>query len=354
MPVESTEPATPYLLVDTARLRANIARMQGRVKELGADLRPHFKTHRSRWVAEIQLEAGAIGVTCATRGQVHSASSITDSILVSGPLQLDSGSASVLRDAHDDGMLYAASSAESLIALRRVLGPDVTANVLLEVDVGCDRGGLDPEECVDRARQAHNLGLRVLGALAYPGQGYEPSQQAEAAAAEHQLLDATAAHLTRGGFDVRYLSAGSSPTMAHSTSGVATEYRPGTYAFGDAQQVELGSVAADDVALTVVSTVIAHRDSQVVLDAGGKSVGRDSPDWLRGHGRLATDRTIAIDKLYDHHGIIREVDGLPQLEIGTRVQVIPNNVNSALSLRRELWARGDDGTLTRHEISGDE
>ena len=94
--------------------------------------------------------------------------------------------------------------------------------------------------------------------------------------------------------------------------------------------------------------------ARFVLDAGGKSVGRDSPDWLRGHGRLATDRSIAIDKLYDHHGIIREVAGLPQLEIGTRVEVIPNNVNSALSLRRELWAQGDDLTLTRYEIAGDE
>jgi D-serine deaminase-like pyridoxal phosphate-dependent protein len=188
------------------------------------------------------------------------------------------------------------------------------------------------------ARIARDLGLRVVGALGYPGQGYAPGSQAEAAAAERQLLGRAAVSLERGGFPVHHLSAGSTPTMPHVKTGHATEFRPGTYVFGDVQQVTLSALALGDVALTIVATVIAQRDGQVVLDCGAKILGRDRPPWLDGHGWLLAERPHLVSKLYDHHAVVEQVSGEPSFEIGSRVRVIPNNVNSAMALTDCAWS----------------
>lgn len=67
---------------------------------------------------------------------------------------------------------------------------------------------------------------------------------------------------------------------------VLTEIRPGVYAFGDAQQVELGTADWSDVALTVAATVVSRSGSRIVLDAGSKALGADQPVWATGGGRL--------------------------------------------------------------------
>jgi D-serine deaminase-like pyridoxal phosphate-dependent protein len=136
--------------------------------------------------------------------------------------------------------------------------------------------------------------------------------------------------------------------MPHVREGPATEFRPGTYVFGDVQQLVLGAVDAGDIALHVVATVLAQRDGQVVLDAGAKALGRDRPQWLDGHGRLA-DCPATIAKVYDHHAIVLQDGGKPSFAIGDRVRIVPNNVNSVMALRRYVWVDDGSGTLLRHE-----
>ena len=80
--------------------------------------------------------------------------------------------------------------------------------------------------------------------FSYPGQSYAPGRSREAAEQERTALSEAAAALARAGFEPRHVSAGSTPTMPYARSGVATEYRPGTYVFGDRQQLTLGAVAA--------------------------------------------------------------------------------------------------------------
>lgn len=332
---------TPYVEVDVPRLHANVRRAQDAASACGAALRPHFKTHRSTQVAELQLAAGAIGMTCATLAQLLAIDQLPGEVLLSSAVHLDAAVHPHLR-ALDGPVLHSLSSEASAGALREALGPEAEARALLEIDVGCDRGGLDPDECHRLARFARDLGLEVRGVLGYPGQAYAPDSQEAAAASERSLLEAAAADLTRHGFEVEYLSAGSSPTMRYVGTGPATEYRPGTYVFGDAQQVALGSSSLDDVSLTVVATVVAQRDGQVILNAGGKSIGRDRPPWLPSGGFLP-EHDAHIARVYDHHAVIEQLDGRPSLELGSRVRVVPNNANSVISLQGRFWlANGND------------
>ena len=145
--------------------------------------------------------------------------------------------------------------------LRSALGPDVSPEVMIEVEAGCLRSGVAASDCGHVARAASRRGCRVVGLFSYPGQSYIPDQAEGASAQELAALESGAAELSRAGFDPEHISAGSTPTMRFARSGVATEYRPGTYIFGDRQQLVLGAMDRSQLALTVVATVVAvHGD----------------------------------------------------------------------------------------------
>lgn len=333
---------TPFALIDGRRLRANVAAMQEAVAGLGAALRPHFKTHRTLPLARLQLDAGAIGLTVATTPQLATVTAeLGCPVLVSSVLQADCAVASTLRAACTTGdVLFAVESRRSVELLRRALGPDTRADVVIEVEAGCRRSGVAPAECAALARVASRHGFVVSGVFSYPGQSYAPGQSGEAAEEERRALSEAAVALARAGFEPRHVSAGSTPTMRHARPGVATEYRPGTYVFGDRQQLLLGSVSRPQLSLTVIATVIAVHGERVVLDAGGKALGRDAPRWLEGYGLVDNGSDALIGRLYDHHSVIESYCG-ERLRVGDRVAVVPNNANSALALARSVWVTED-------------
>jgi D-serine deaminase-like pyridoxal phosphate-dependent protein len=331
--------ATPFALIDGRVLRCNIAEMQAAVADAGAALRPHFKTHRTLALAQLQLEAGAVGLTVATVAQLGAVRRLSCPVLVSSLLQSDPSVASALREASAGPVMFSIDSERSIELLRSALGPDATAEVMIEVEAGCMRTGVAASDCGALARSAARYGFRTVGVFTYPGQSYVPDQAREAAEQELAALDSAAIALRRAGFAPRHISAGSTPTMPFARAGLPTEYRPGTYVFGDRRLVALGATAPAQLSLTVVATVVALHGNRVVLDAGGKALGRDSLPWLPGFGELAGPGTV-ITRLYDHHSVIEAYDGAP-LSVGDRVRIVPNNSNSAMSLLRSAWLAED-------------
>lgn len=336
------ELGTPFALIDGRRLRANIAAMQEAVAGLGAALRPHFKTHRTLQVARMQRDAGAIGLTVATARQLATVSGeLGCPVLVSSLLQVDPAVNSTLREAcAAGGVTFAVESPRSVELLRAALGPEPRAEVVIEIEAGCHRSGVSPSECAALARIAAQHGFEVAGVFSYPGHSYAPGRSHEASEQERTALSEAAAALARAGFEPRHISAGSTPTMPYARAGVATEYRPGTYVFGDRQQLTLGAVGRAQLSLTVVATVIAVHGERVVLDAGGKTLGRDGPRWLEGFGHLADDSEALVGRLYDHHSVIESYRGEP-LGVGDRVAIVPNNANSTMVLLQSAWITED-------------
>jgi D-serine deaminase-like pyridoxal phosphate-dependent protein len=340
-----SELLTPYALIDARRVRRNIAEMQHRIASLRAELRPHFKTHRTAAIAELQIEAGAIGLTVATGPQLAAVKrDLACPVLISSLLQIDASSVCVLREAAvAGGVMFAIESERSVELLRRALGPQLVPDVMIELDAGCLRTGVQASDCVDLARAASRLGCHVVGLFTYPGHSYIPMQARAASEQEQAALELGAAELARAGFDPEHISAGSTPTMRFARPGVATEYRPGTYIFGDRQQLTLGAMDRSQLSLTVVATVVATHGDRIVLDAGGKALGRDAPGWLPGYGELVDDSETVITRLYDHHAVVESYHG-PPLRIGDRVPILPNNANSVMALLRSAWL-SEDGDI---------
>lgn len=336
------ELTTPFALIDGIRMRANILAMQEAVTSVGAALRPHFKTHRTSEIAAVQCSAGAVGLTVATARQLATVSvELGYPALVSSVVQADAAAAPTLREACAAGeVVFAIESRRSVELLRRALGRDVQAEVAIEVEAGCERSGVVAAECAAVAAAARRHGFHVVGVFSYPGQGYAPGRARDAAELERAVLHEAVAVLARAGFEAQHVSAGSTPTMPYARAGVVTEYRPGTYVFGDRQQMSLGAAAADDLALTVIASVTAVHGSRVVVDAGGKALGRDAPGWLDGYGVLADRPDAVIARLYDHHSVLERYRG-ERLEVGDRVAIVPNNANSVMALLESAWLTED-------------
>jgi D-serine deaminase-like pyridoxal phosphate-dependent protein len=218
---------------------------------------------------------------------------------------------------------------------------------MIEVEAGCLRLGVPPPECGSLARVAAREGLDVVGVFSYPGHSYVLGQSRKASEEERAALGEASASLLSAGFEPRHVSAGSTPTMPYARAGVATEYRPGTYVFGDRQQLKLGAVERSQLSLTVVATVIGVHGDRVVLDAGGKALGRDAPRWLDGYGEVTGPGPASpgpvLTRLYDHHSVLEwPAPGRPA--VGDRVAVVPNNANSAMALARTVWITDDGAT----------
>ena len=335
-----TDVETPAAVVDRATVRANVAAIQTAMDRAGIDLRPHAKTHKCVEVARLQLDAGARGLTVGTIGEaeVFADAGVAD-IFVAYPVYADGSRGKRLRDLHERVRLaVGVDSEEGAAALGGATqGAATPLDVMIEVDSGGHRTGVEPTDVARLARAAERAGLRTRGVFTHGGHGYRGGQaRVDAARDEVEFLARARDELAQAGFTADVLSAGSTPTTELSARAPVTEQRPGTYVFNDAQQVVLGAVAPTTVAFFVVATVVsASVPGQVIVDAGAKAVSRDAHPILPGFGWLA-DRGLPLRTMNDYHGFVDLPDGSPSLGVGDRVVIVPNHVCPTVNLYDEL------------------
>lgn len=344
---------TPAVVVSLATLRSNVAAMQRAMDTAGVRLRPHAKTHKCAEVARLQLEAGAGGLTVGTVGEaeVFADAGATD-LFVAYPVYADAPRAHRLRELNDRVRLAvgvdSTAGVDALGAAMRGAGP---LDVLVEVDSGGHRCGVRPDAAAGLAADAERAGLRVRGVYSHGGHGYRPDGRADAARDEITALGRARDALLDAGFDADVVSAGSTPTAELSARAPVTEERPGTYVFNDAIQVALGSVPPDSVALFVVTTVVSDAvPGQVIVDAGAKTVPRDTHPLLPGFGWLAgTD--LHLRDTNDYHGYVDLPSDGEKLGVGDRVIVVPNHVCPTVNLHDELLVIDDGRVMDTWEVA---
>jgi D-serine deaminase-like pyridoxal phosphate-dependent protein len=323
---------TPALVVDLDRMDAAIARMATTMAERGVDLRPHAKTHKSIEVGRRQLAAGASGLTVGTIGEAEVfADAGLDDLFIAYPLVPLGPKAARLRDlAVRSRLRVGIDSAIGARAVADALGTARdTVGVMIEIDSGGRRSGVTPTRAGEVARAATDLGLMVIGVFTHGGHGYAgPEARGDAADDEVRSLGEAAASLRSAGIEPRVLSAGSTPTAVGSARGVVTEERPGTYVFGDRQQVALGSISADAVAAVVAARVVSVNDAErrFVVDAGAKILGKDVAAYMPGHGEIPDVHGAVVARVADYHGIVDVAEDATLPEVGRVVTVVPNHI----------------------------
>jgi len=365
---------TPALLLDHDILERNVARMAEKVSRLGARLRPHVKTHKCVEVACLQQKYGIAGITVATIVEARDfAAAGFDDITWAVPVPLsrmaevtELAERVTLRVLVDDP-----AAADALEAAARDAGRAV--HVWLEVDCGYHRSGVDPS-APDAAALARRLAesedLVFDGLLTHAGHSYAAADDAarrRVAAQERDVTTAFADRLRAAGVAVPAVSIGSTPSMAAATSleGV-DEVRPGNYAFYDWMQAAAGVCAPGDVAVSVLTTVISHRDDlpHCIVDAGALAMSKDpgpgDPALRRGLGPVyaglagaALEPRVSLGHVSQEHGFVEgpaAEDVRGRFRVGERLRVMPNHSCLTAAMFDEYWVVRGEQVLERWKI----
>ncbi|MGW8729519.1 DSD1 family PLP-dependent enzyme [Streptomyces sp. NPDC055808] len=339
------DPDTPFAVVDAHRMRRNIERLATRADRLAVALRPHVKTAKSLGVAASLHHGtpGPITVSTLAEAEAFADGGYTDITYAVGidPHKLPRVLALSGRGVTLRLLLDSAEQAQSVAQASRQAGLPVPTQI--EVDCDGHRGGLKPgaAELVEVGRILHDAGC-LDGVLTHAGESYfayTAEEQRLAARNERDAAVGAAERLRAAGLPVATVSVGSTPTAhaADDLTGV-TELRAGNYVFFDLVMAGLGVCRVDDLALSVVVTVIGHRPEYgwLVTDGGWMAMSRDRGTSAQaqdqGYGLVADIEGNLIPDLVmtaasQEHGTLTTRDGarLPDLPIGTRLRVLPNH-----------------------------
>jgi D-serine deaminase-like pyridoxal phosphate-dependent protein len=339
-------------------VEANLQRMQARATAAGMRLRPHAKTHKSPYFARRQVAIGAVGITVAKLGEaeVMAAAGLDDILLaypVVGPLKLARLRELLLRVPRFTCAVDSVEVAAGIGEVGRALGRRVP--VYLEVDTTDYRrmgqpAGAPSIALAERIRALP--GVALVGVMTHAGPAYSARDAdtiREIAVREAAPLAETARALG-GGLEV---SVGSTPTARFldlAGGSGATEARPGTYIFNDRTQVQLGTCGPEDVAVTVLATVVSRpAPDRVVVDAGSKTLTSDSFIGGTGFGEVRGEPAMRLVRLSEEHGMM-EVPAGCDLAVGDRVEIVPNHVCPCVNLTDELIGLRDGRPATRISV----
>lgn len=340
--------STPAALIDTARLQDNIDRMQAHIRALGVRFRPHVKTSKCWPVVRRQLAAGAAGITVSTLKEAEQffAEGVTDILYAVGiaPGKLDQV-AQLMRAGCDLKLLVDNRAAAQAVA-RFAVAQRLALKLLIEIDSDDQRGGLKPDdpELIEIGRVLYQHGL-LAGVMTHAGASYQcSSEPALAAIAEQERARCAQAaqRLEAAGMRCSIISIGSTPTAlsARRLDGI-TEVRAGVYVFFDLVMANVGVCALDQIALSVLTSVIGHQRDKgwAICDAGWMALSRDrgtqSQTTDYGYGQVCDvdGQPITgyrVSGTNQEHGLISRI-GEPDAQIerrfpvGTLLRILPNH-----------------------------
>ena len=358
---------TPALILDRRKLEANAERMRSRVAELGVALRPHVKTSKSIEVLKVLAGGTDVPITVSTLAEARYffGQGVRDIVYAVGiaPVKLPQVAELLRSGCRLRVILDSIEAADAVQGLGSSEG--MTIEALIEVDTDGHRAGVAPEDglLIEIAgRLADGPGARLAGVMTHAGGSYSARSLGEfEAIAERERAGAVRAaeQLRAAGFPVETVSVGSTPTVhyARSLEGV-TEARVGVYAFGDLVQAGLGTCAIEDIAISVLASVIGHnrQHGRVLVDAGFLALSRDRGtsdfpvDW--GYGAVCDATTgepidgVRVESTNQEHGIITGDIDWDRFPIGGRVRILPNHACATAAAYDRYFVTDGDASVT--------
>jgi D-serine deaminase-like pyridoxal phosphate-dependent protein len=363
--MQKHEIPTPALVVDYDKLSRNITEMAERAKRAGRNLRPHIKTHKTPIIAHLQIKAGAIGIACAKLGEaeVMAASGIED-IFIAYPLV---GSDKVERLLNLARWVPQISTSVDTYPAMRALNQAAQAraqilDVIVEIEAGYKRTGVATGEPLLQFVQEiiASPGLRYKGLMYMAGgigEHLERDKQLQAEVAGSEIAAGAAAYLKKSGIDTEVIGGGSTPgaRFMEYIDDAVTEYRPGCYVFGDQRYADLGAHTRQQMALTILATVVTVPEvpnpDRIVTDAGSKSLSHMSGIVTPGYGTVVQYPDLHLSSLSEEHGVVYGIPPAARLpKIGLKVDILPNYVSDVVNYFDQMWVVQEDEVIATWDI----
>lgn len=339
---------TPSLILDEGRMMRNVARLRHHLDALGVTLRPHLKTVKSVEAARRVLSGGTGPATVSTlkEAEVFAAAGVRDVLYAVGIAPQKLSRVLALRAAGCDLAVVLDSREQAAVVAEASRQAGAAIPALIEIDCDGHRSGLRADDpalaAIGRALEGGGATLR--GVMTHAGESYGVTgAEALAAFAERERQAAVTAAVTlwSAGLPCPVVSVGSTPTahFARDLSGV-TEVRAGVFAFFDLVMAGIGVCTPDDIALSVLTTVVGHQRDRgwIIVDAGWMALSRDrgtaGQAVDQGYGVVCDIEGRVLDGLIvraanQEHGIIALRPGgyatLPALPVGAQLRILPNH-----------------------------
>lgn len=341
---------TPSLLIDRERLLDNLDWMQSYADRNNVGLRPHTKTHKMPYIAKLQLEHGACGIAVAKLGEaeVMAESGIYD-IFIANQIVGRKKLERICALQKTANVSFGVDTPCQVEEAEKVFAENgLTANVLIEIEVGENRSGVIEETdfitLLDTIRNCSHVSFK--GIFSHDGNSYKAADIEEckdiAIGAQHRTLR-FAQLAAENGMACEVVSYGSTPTFMNEVDileGI-TELRPGTYAFMDAAQANaIGTL--DRCAATVLASVISRPTlERVILDVGAKGLTKEERTVgicsTPGKGIIFEYPDTHIHSVFDEHAIIYDSKFRETVQIGDKVRVIPVHICPVCNLYDTAW-----------------
>ena len=340
---------TPRLILDKSRLEANTKRFLKRADEMNIALRPHLKTSKSVDVAKVATAGRSSGITVSTLKEAeHFAANEFDNILLAAGITPNKfPRVKAIMESHKTDLIVITDSVDVAHAAATFAEAENCAlQVLIEIDCGEHRGGLavDNPDLLEIARTLDQSSVaRFKGVITHAGHSYGTEDENEVraiAANERQSVLDAAQKLADINIACEIMSVGSTPTFlfAETFEGL-TEVRCGVFVFFDLAQVSRGICSTDDIAVSVLASVIGHSrlGQALIIDAGAFALSKDFsanaflPDAGYGYvcDPVSMQRlgTLSVNGVHQEHGTINIDDEAwyQRLPVGSQVRIMPNH-----------------------------
>ena len=332
---------TPSLVVDLERMQRNMKRMVEFTKECGVALRPHVKTHKVPEIAKMQLSAGSRGVCLqkASEVEVFAASGITD-IFLTNEVVVPDKLRRLARVAERAHLGIAVDNIEVAKTMGGIFGEAGTeVDVYVDVDVGMHRCGVRAKEAPALAEKvSRQNGLVFKGLMGYEGNVNEAKSKTEqvrlANAAMDSIVEAKK-KIEQRGMKVEVVSVGSSvSTWINAKHPAVTEVQPGMYLLNDHVLVDRGVATWEDLALTVVTTVMSKpADNRAVVDAGSKAFNFDVGLYPKPFDRSG----VVMEHFSEEHGWLRLSREGMLVKTGERMRFVPAHCCTTVNQFDEMY-----------------
>ena len=361
---------TPCLVLDTSRLASNISRMKSHLHALDVSLRPHMKTSKCAEVGQVIFDGNAGPITVSTLREAEFFADAGYRDILYG-VSITPHKLARVKALMDRGVKVSLIL-DSLDAAARVCGWAATEGAVLTllIEIDCDghRAGLVPDDphVLELAKfLATSEHADFRGFMTHGGESYNCRSVDEIrahAALERDAVVSCAQKVRAEGIDCPVVSVGSTPTatFAENLDGV-TEMRAGVFVFQDLFQATLGVCEPENIAVSVLASVISHKQDQnrLIVDAGGLALSKDrstrdgAVDYLYG---LVCDaeRGQVIDNLIveaanQEHGIISTRDGSPidfaAFPIDSKLRILPNHACMTAAAHSQYHTVEGDGQV---------
>lgn len=347
---------TPAILVDRAVMEGNLRAYQQACDACGKQLWPMVKTHKSTRLALLQQQMGATGFLCGTLDECEALCEVgIKQLMYAYPVAGEVSCRRAARLAEKCAFYVRVDDLEGAAMLDRAAAElGVTVSCTIIVDCGLHRFGVQPDRVLPFARKLKEFAhLELVGVSTHAGHVYgegDADKVPEYVEQELRAIHTAVEQLEQGGFPVRLVTTGATPTFRGAVSDpVIGVYHPGNYIFNDCIQIANRTAAEEECALTVYATVISHPSKDLFLcDAGAKCLGLDlgahGNSSVVGHGRVVGHPEVMVAGLSEEVGKLK-VTGTTDLKVGQRIRIIPNHACSAANLTDWYIMAEEDGSV---------